>query len=322
LSVSATLPTLVVITGPTAAGKSAAALQLAQRWQIPLISADSRQIIRYFNIGTNKPTAEEQALVQHQLIDVIEPDEHFHVKDYEMAAMHCILDSIQQHGMALLVGGTGFYIQAVLNGIDPMPDIPPVVRRAVEEDFQSLGLNGLLAELAEKDPATLTAIDIHNPSRVKRAMEVIRVSGKPFSDFKHGERVERPFRTIPIAILPERSLLYDRINQRTIEMLNDGWMAETESLLQRFSASARAFKTIGYAEIVGYFQGLATMDEMIRMIQQRTRNYAKTQMTWINNQWKSEQTYPQLNSTGNLPLMRFPTADLQPILDYLEAQII
>lgn len=286
------MPYVVVITGPTASGKTALSLQLAKYFNSEIISADSRQIYRRLNIGTNKIKPEEQAGIVHHLIDIIEPNEPFTAGDFTRQT-NKLLDDYDENDVVFIVGGTGFYLHALINGLDEMPEIPMNIRMNLVKRLNEKGLTYLVEELRKYDPNTYNKIDIHNPKRVLRALEVIYASGgKPFSGFKGQKMNTFPYPVLYLVIHEERNILYERINQRVLDMIQEGLLEEVDHILSLgFDPEINALKTIGYQEPIQYIKGHLSYDEMVRLIQQNTRHYAKRQLTWCRNSLKKS-TYP------------------------------
>jgi tRNA dimethylallyltransferase len=277
-------PVIITIVGPTASGKSALALALARRYGRPIISADSRQVYRHMAIGTNQPTVAELNAVPHFLTGHIEPTAPYNAARFTREAL-AVIEQLQAAGVQpIVVGGTGLYLQALERGFDHMPDVPPAVRAQVEADYSTHGLAPLVTELQQADPAAADAMDLKNPARVKRAVEVIRATGRPFSSFKQGfvQDGARPFTLLKIGLDVPRAELYDRINRRVLHMMDQGLLHEVRTLLDKgFSPTLNALQTIGYREMIAHLQGELTLARAIELLQQNTRNYAKRQLTWF-----------------------------------------
>jgi tRNA dimethylallyltransferase len=277
------LPPLVVICGPTAAGKTAAALALADHFDLEVVSADSRQVYRLMDIGTAKPTAEERARVPHHLLDVVWPDEPFDAAYFSKLAAPAI-DAILARGrLPLLVGGTGLYIRALTEGLADIPGANPSVRRRLEEVADSEGCAVLYRRLGEVDPAAAAQLHPNDRIRLVRALEVFELTGRPLSDWQqaHGFR-ERRYRLLKIALTPPRDELYRRIESRAQAMFADGLIEETQALLTAgYDPHLKSLQTIGYRETVRLLQGNCTREEALAEVQQATRRYAKRQLTWF-----------------------------------------
>ncbi|TGE23973.1 tRNA (adenosine(37)-N6)-dimethylallyltransferase MiaA [Hymenobacter aquaticus] len=273
-------PTLLVVAGPTAVGKTALCVQLAQHYQTDIISADSRQFFRELSIGTAKPTPAEMQGVTHHFIDSHSITEDYNAGRFEADCLALLDELFQRHRVVILTGGSGLYLQAVTEGLDEMPLADLTVRAALQRELAEHGLAPLVAELERLDPVTHARIDRQNHQRVVRALEVTRSTGQPFSSF-HTPKVakERPFQTVKIALSREREELYQRIDQRVDQMLDAGLLAEVTALLPY--RHHNALQTVGYQEIFGYLDGLYDWPEAVRLLKRNTRHYAKRQLTWL-----------------------------------------
>jgi tRNA dimethylallyltransferase len=276
-------PPLVVLCGPTAAGKTAAALELARYCELEVVSADSRQVYRLMDIGTAKPTREERGLVPHHLLDVVWPDEIFDAARYAILAAEAIDGVLARGRLPVLVGGTGLYIRALTEGLVATPGADPVVRQRLEAQADAEGGAFLHRRLAEVDPAAAALLHPNDRVRVVRALEVFELTGRRLSDWQqdHGFR-ERPYRLLKIALAPPRTELYRRIDARAAAMLAGGLIEETAALLAAgYSPHLKALQTIGYREAVRLLAGECTRDQALADLQQATRRYAKRQLTWF-----------------------------------------
>ncbi|TWR29240.1 tRNA (adenosine(37)-N6)-dimethylallyltransferase MiaA [Mucilaginibacter pallidiroseus] len=272
-------PTLIVIAGPTASGKTAAAIALARHFNTAIISADSRQFFREMSIGTAKPTDEELAAAPHYFINshaIIEP---FSVGDFERQGMQLINDLFKVHNTVILAGGSGLYIKAITDGFDELPSADPAIREKLNKELSENGLAALQEQLKNVDPTYYDEVDIHNPQRVTRALEVFLSTGKPFSSYRTASAVKRPFQTIKFALDWDRETLYNRINQRVDLMIEQGLVDEVKSLLPYRHLNALA--TVGYSEIFNYLDGNTDLPTAIAAIKQNTRRFAKRQLTWF-----------------------------------------
>ncbi|MBO9542658.1 tRNA (adenosine(37)-N6)-dimethylallyltransferase MiaA [bacterium] len=263
-----------MLAGATASGKSHLALSLAEAFNGVIIAADSRTIYRDFDIGTAKPTAEEQARVPHRMIDVADPTDTYTVARFKAAAIEAIAEVHAAGKLPMLVGGTGFYIRGLIGGLS-IPEVPP--QPELRAKFEALA--DPHARLAEVDPVTAARLHPNDRMRVIRALEVEAVLGKPLSEA--ATKVESPYDALYLALGMDRELLYDRINRRTHLMMEMGLVEEVERLMARYGAELPLLQTLGYAETMDYLTGRATKDEAIAAIQQHTRNYAKRQLTWF-----------------------------------------
>lgn len=270
---------LIVVTGPTAVGKTQATLRLAQVFHAPIINADSRQIYAELPIGTAAPTAEEQQQAQHYFVGNHSVTEYYSASIYEQEVLALLRDLQGQHDVAILSGGSMMYIDAVCNGIDDIPTVNDEVRTMMKQRYEAEGLQALVDELKQLDPIHWDMVDKNNPRRVIHALEICLQTGKPYSSFLKRERKERPFSCIKIGLNRDRSVLYDRINQRTIAMVEDGFV--DEALKMYPYRHLNALNTVGYKEMFDYLDGLVTLSDTIMKIQSATRRYARKQLTWF-----------------------------------------
>lgn len=271
--------TLLVLVGPTAVGKTAVAIQLATHFQTEVVSADSRQVYREMEIGTAKPSAEDRAAVRHHMVDSRSVTEDIDAGSYAEEAMAAIREIFQTHDYAVLCGGSGLYIKALLEGFDDMPDVPPAVREAVTSEYRLHGLEALQKELLAKDPDYYEAVDRKNPQRLMRALEVIRHTGNPFSSYRRKEQRVLPFDVVKIGLELDREELYRRIDQRMDDMIAAGLFEEAERLFPL--RHLPALQTVGYQEIFGFLEGRYDRDEGVRLLKRNSRRYAKRQLTWF-----------------------------------------
>ena len=272
--------TLIVITGPTAVGKTELCLRIAEKFNIPVINADSRQIFRGMQIGTAAPTPEQRKRVRHYFVDLLELDEYYNASMYEQDVMKLLYSMFKDkdNAIALLTGGSMMYIDAVCNGIDDIPTISDEVRLLYKQRLEKEGLTALLQELKVKDPQYYDFVDKNNPRRVVHGLEICHQTGRTYSSFRVKEKKQRPFRIIKIALNRDREELYSRINRRVDEMMENGMMEEARLLLPY--RSLNALNTVGYKELFRYFDGEWTMEEAIERIKGNTRRYARKQLTW------------------------------------------
>jgi tRNA dimethylallyltransferase len=277
------MKTLISIVGPTASGKTALAIRLAMIYETVILSADSRQMYRYMDIGTSKPTPEERKKAKHYFLDILDPDESYSAGRFEADAEALLADLFRTHEVVVVAGGSTLYMDALWNGFDEMPEIPPGIREELNREFQENGLENLLTELAGSDPDTFVAIDKKNPARVIRALEVIRASGLPYSSFRKGRnKKNRTYRLIKIGLQMDRNRLYERINHRVEQMMQAGLPDEVEKLMKMgYSPECKSLQSIGYGELVAHFQGMLTLGKAVAAIQQNSRRYAKRQLTWF-----------------------------------------
>jgi tRNA dimethylallyltransferase len=271
--------TLLVITGPTASGKTALSIRLAQRLQTEIISADSRQFYKELHIGTAKPTAEELAAAPHHFIGHKSVAETYSAGDFEKDALALIEKLFKKQNVVILTGGSGLYIDAVCKGLDILPEINPEIRAGIIKAYREKGISWLQAELRLKDPGYLEMADQQNPQRLMRALEVHEATGLPFSGMRKNLAGNRPFKILTIGLQWDRPMLYDRINKRVDDMIRLG--LEEEALQHIAFKEYYALKTVGYAEFFDFFAGKYGREEAIELIKQHTRNFAKRQITWF-----------------------------------------
>jgi tRNA dimethylallyltransferase len=276
-------PLLVVICGPTASGKTALALQLAEHLPVEIISADSRQVYRGMDIGTAKPDRQERAKVPHHLIDVVDPDENFTAADF-VERGRAAIEQIRRRGrLPLVVGGTGLYIRALLHGLADAPGGDELLRRELHLMEEREGSGALYRELEKTDPSLAARLSPRDQVRIVRALEVFHLTGKRFSDLQqeHAGRPS-PYRALKIGLAPERKILYDRIDRRVDVMMAAGLPEEVQGLLEQgYSPELKSMQTIGYRETVDHLQGRLTLSESVSLIQRNSRRYAKRQLTWF-----------------------------------------
>ncbi len=269
---------LIVIQGPTASGKTALAIAVAQHFNTVIISADSRQFYKEMNIGTAKPTAEELSTVQHYFIDSHSIETPLTAGQFEIEAMALIENELAHLQTIVVVGGSGMFIDALCKGLDDIPT-DETIRQQLSEEHDTRGLQVMLNELRQKDPVYYNEVDQKNSHRVLRALEVIRITNQPFSDLRKNFNKERPFTCDYFHIDHDREELYTRINHRVDLMIDAGLIDEVKSLEEKKELAS--LQTVGYQEIFDCFDGVYLLDEAIDKIKQHTRNYAKRQMTWI-----------------------------------------
>ncbi|MBQ1276052.1 MAG: tRNA (adenosine(37)-N6)-dimethylallyltransferase MiaA [Flavobacteriales bacterium] len=270
---------IIAVTGATASGKTARAIEIAREWNAEIVSFDSRQFYERMDIGTAKPTDEELSQAVHHFIGHLPIDIDYSIGQYEKDALECIEDIHLRGKNIVMVGGSGLYLQAVECGIDDFPDIPQSVREQVNDMWQERGLEYIQQLLKEKDPVYYERVDIKNPRRVLRALEVCEASGKAYSSFLGVKKNSRPFYIEKVYMDMPRELLYERIDRRVDMMMQAGLLEEVESLLDyRYT---NAMQSVGYREFFDYFDGKATLEEAVDKVKQNSRNYAKRQVTWF-----------------------------------------
>lgn len=276
---------LVVIAGPTAVGKSRLALSLAQRWNASIINADSRQIYKYLDIGTNKPSPEELSLVPHYMIDIVYPDQFYSAGDYGREARKAVDNIIQSNNVPILVGGTGLYIRAVVNGLAPSPPSNREVKKLLRMQVQGRGIGALYEELLRIDPILAERFHPNDKQRILRALEVYFITGKRLSDFHKQSLSVNKYNTIFLFINRSREKLYDLINVRVEKMFEDGLIEEVERLLKMgYSQEDPGMQSLGYKYIIDYINGYKSLNDVKTLMKRDTRRYAKRQITWFSHE--------------------------------------
>ncbi|SRX55626.1 tRNA (adenosine(37)-N6)-dimethylallyltransferase MiaA [Aequorivita sp. CIP111184] len=272
-------PLLICVVGPTAIGKTALSIKLAKAFSTEIISADSRQFYGEMRIGTAVPSKEELEAAPHHFIQNKSIFEDYSVGDFERDAIELLKNLFEKNKVAIMVGGSGLYVDAVVKGLDSFPNVSPEIREQLNSELNEKGIEALQRELKKVDAAYFEKVDIHNPHRLVRALEISRSTGKPYSSFLNKENEERDFETIIIGLTAERELIYERINQRVDKMINEGLLEEANSLLPH--KQRNALQTVGYRELFEYFEGNITKEEAISEIKKNTRRFAKRQNTWF-----------------------------------------
>lgn len=274
-----TKPLLIVVLGPTASGKTDLAVALAKHYSTEIISADSRQIYKGMAIGTAQPDKEQTQSIKHHFIDELQPEEEYTCGRFADEGLH-VLDSIfSTHSHAVMVGGSGLYIDALINGLDDLPLRDDNLRNVLSRQLAESGIESLLIELKKLDKDYYEVVDKNNPARVLRAIEVCRLSGRPYSAQRKHSTAERPFDTVKIGLDIPRDILYERINRRVDMMLENGLEQEARKLYPK--RQLNSLQTVGYRELFDYFDGKTSYAEAIELIKRNTRRYAKRQLTWF-----------------------------------------
>ncbi len=271
--------TLISIVGPTAIGKTALSIKLAQHFNTEIISADSRQFYKEMNIGTAAPSLEELNTAKHHFIQHKSIKDDYSVGDFEREAISKIEEIHQEHSTAIMVGGSGLYVKAITKGLDYFPEVDSSIREGLNNELKTNGLNDLQEQLKLLDPIAYKTIAIDNPQRVIRALEICIGTHKPYSSFLTNPEKIRNFKTISIGLDAERSIIYDRINQRVDIMIANGLLEEAKALVP--FKHLNALNTVGYKELFNYFEGNSTLEVAISEIKKNTRRFAKRQLTWF-----------------------------------------
>lgn len=273
------MSTLIIIAGPTASGKTELAISLANRLNSEIINADSRQFYRLLNIGTAKPTFSQLSAAKHHFIDILNPDESYNAGKFESAVIHFLDHYFQQNDVAIMVGGSGLYLKAVLQGFDDLPVSSEEARKKWSNILNEKGISALQEALLQKDPAYAREVDLNNPQRLQRALEVMEESDNLYSQLRQQTIAKRNFKSYVVCLNPARDQLYERINHRVDTMMAEGLLEEAASLMSY--KNANALQTVGYKELFEYLDGKTTKNQAIEKIKQHTRNFAKRQYTWF-----------------------------------------
>jgi tRNA dimethylallyltransferase len=271
--------TLIVVTGPTAVGKTELCLDIAKYFNIPIINADSRQIYKELKIGTAAPTEEQMRQVRHFFVGTLSIADYYSASMYEEQTMSLLHELFQTSNIALMCGGSMMYIDAVCNGIDDIPTVSDEIRNELKKRLANEGLEELCKLLKTLDPEHYEIVDRQNPRRVVHALEICLMTGKTYTSFRTNEKKERPFQIIKIAINRNREELYERINHRVDQMMEDGLLEEAQRLYNQ--RNLNALNTVGYKEMFAYFDGTWSLEEAIERLKGNTRRYARKQLTWF-----------------------------------------
>lgn len=279
--------TLITLSGPTAGGKTALAIRLANILDAEIFSCDSRQFYKEMTIGTAVPSDEELSQAKHHFIQHLSIHQAYSVGKFEQDAIRALSDYFTKKDVAILVGGSGLYMQAVTEGLDVFPEVSEDIRNELGERLNTLGMANLQEELQKLDPLYYEKVDINNPSRVMRALGVCLSSGQTYSSFLGKPKPKRPFDVLPLTLEIDRNLLYVRINQRVDAMIQAGLLQEAHTLYPH--RELNALQTVGYKELFDFFDGKIDLDQAVADIKQHTRNFAKRQLTWIRRKEKTAQ---------------------------------
>ena len=270
---------LVVVVGPTAVGKTAVSIRLAEYFRCDIISADSRQFYKEMKTGTAKPAEEEMRGIRHHFIDSHSVEEEFSAGKFEQAVLQLLKRLFEKQNPVVMTGGSGLYVQAVCEGMNDIPSVPGDIRKRLYEELAAKGLDPLVEELRRADPVYFAKVDRKNRQRVVRALEVCRFTGRPYSSFRDDLPRERDFKIIKMGLDLPREVLFGRIDRRVDEMVVSGLFEEAERLLPY--RDKYALQTVGYKEVFGFLDGLYDREEAVRLIKRNTRRYAKRQLTWF-----------------------------------------
>lgn len=271
--------TVIAVVGPTAIGKTARAIDLANTFDTEILSADSRQFYKEMHIGTAVPSKEELNATKHHFIQHKSIFDAYSVGHFESDALRLLEQLFEQKGIVILVGGSGLYVDAVINGLDVFPKVAPSIRENLNMEWKAQGLPYLQQQLKQLDPNYYQKVDLNNPYRLIRALEICVGTKRPYSSYLSQKKKERPFKTIYLGLQAERTMVYDRINARVDQMLEAGLVEEAKTLLPH--KNLNALQTVGYQELFKYFEGVINLDTAIEEIKKNTRRFAKRQLTWL-----------------------------------------
>jgi len=283
--------TLIVVTGPTAVGKTALCIDIAQQYGIPIINADSRQIYRELRIGTATPTEEQLKTVKHYFVGNIGIDDYYNASMYEQDVLTLLDEQFKTSPIQLLSGGSMMYIDAVCNGIDDIPTVRDDIREKMKKKYEEEGLEALCEDLRRLDPEHYEVVDRKNHRRVIHALEICYQTGRTYTSFRTQEKKARPFQIVKIGLNREREELYNRINQRVDMMMEEGLLEEAKSLYDK--RNNNALNTVGYKEMFDYLDGVWSLDEAVERMKGNTRRYARKQLTWFKRDENVRWFHPQ-----------------------------
>ena len=270
---------LISIVGPTAIGKTALSIQLAKHFNTEIISADSRQFFKEMQIGTATPTSEELAAIKHHFINHKSVKDDYNVGAFEKDALQCLNTLFKIHNIVIMVGGSGLYIDAVTKGLDDFPEIDSKIRKVLNKKLKTDGIESLQEQLKKLDGKTYYNIELENPHRVIRALEICIGTNKPYSSFLKQKKAKRDFKTINLGLTADREIIYDRINKRVDKMMENGLLDEVKVLLP--FKYLNSLKTVGYNELFNYINDEWTLDFAVSEIKKNSRRFAKRQLTWF-----------------------------------------
>jgi tRNA dimethylallyltransferase len=271
--------TLIVVIGPTGVGKSAVSLKLANYFKTDIISADSRQIYKELSIGTAAPSDEDLKTVKHHQVHSVSIHDYYNASIFEEEVLNLLEKLFPEKNPLIMTGGSMLYVDAVCKGIDDLPTVDPEIRNRLLAEFEENGIEAIRLQLKQLDPGYYEKVDLKNPKRILHALEICLMTGKPYSSFRLETAKKRPFRIIKIGLNMEREKLYDRINQRVLQMVEQGLIEEARSVYHL--RGINSLNTVGYKELFAYFDGLISREEAIEQIQNNSRKYARKQLTWF-----------------------------------------
>ncbi len=283
-------PILLVLLGPTGVGKTEISLKMAEYCNCPIISSDSRQFYRELKIGTASPTENQLSRTKHYFIGTHSIFDEYNAGQYEQDAINLLTNLFKTQNIVILVGGSMMYIDAVCNGMDEIPTVDAETRIFWQKQYADFGLEFIQNELKRFDPKHFEEVDIQNPKRIIHALEICTISGKPYSDLRSGKKKERPFEILKVGLNRPRPELYERINARVDEMMDEGLLKEAEKFYEY--RNLNTLNTVGYKELFDYMSGNTTLEYAVNKIKQDTRHYAKRQLTWFNRDKENHWFHP------------------------------
>lgn len=296
--------TLIVVLGPTAIGKTDLSIKLAKHFQTEIISCDSRQFFNELDIGVARPGIEQLKEIRHHFIGFLPIYEEFSAGKFEEKALDILDDLFRTRDYVICTGGSMLYVDALINGLDELPSSKET-RQQIVQHYKNYGITFLQKQIEELDPEYASAVDLKNPHRLMRAIEVCLVSGKKYSELRKDSKQERNFSTIKIGLNTSREILYGRINQRVDQMMENGLLNEVQKLFEH--RMLNSLNTVGYKELFEYIEGSISLNEAVIQIKQHTRNYAKRQLTW----WKRDQEILWYETSDDTNLMQRILADIE-----------
>ena len=273
------MKTLIAIVGPTGVGKTALCLDVAKKFDTVIVNADSRQMFKEIPIGTAAPTKDEQKRVKHYFVGNLSIVDYYNASMFENDVISLLERLFQEKEIVIMSGGSMMYVDAVCNGIDDIPTVKDDIRYAVKEAYDKNGLNALCKELENLDPEYYSIVDKNNPKRVIHAVEICLSTGKTYTSFRTNIKKERPFKIVKIGLIRERETLYERIDRRVDQMMDDGLLNEVQNLYPH--RKLNALNTVGYKELFDYIDGKCTLDEAVFKIKCNTHKYCRKQLTWF-----------------------------------------
>ncbi|MHB8580716.1 MAG: tRNA (adenosine(37)-N6)-dimethylallyltransferase MiaA [Ignavibacteriaceae bacterium] len=314
-------PKIIVIAGPTCSGKTSLSLLLAEKLNVEIISADSRQIFKYLDIGTAKPSKQNLEKVKHHFIDVLEPDENYNVSRFENEASSIKKIILSKNKVPLVVGGSGLYIRALIDGIFDEVDIDQDYRNELLEQKKSFGNEFLYSELIKVDPESAAKMLPQNWKRIIRALEVFHLTGKPIGLHQKGHNRQTDFKFLQFGLNWERSILYENIELRVDEMIELGLVEETKGILEKgFDRNLNALNTVGYKEIISFLDGNINIERAVELIKRNTRRFAKRQLTWFRSDKRI--TWLNIDNTRQSDSSKYKQTNLKKDLENIADEII